>query len=121
MQAILARQLSPLNQEIDRTQALRERLGMMQQILAGGGRSDHWLASLAMMSTLEQYFRVGELRLAFERWKQCEDEWPPLVQAIQAAMDRGVSPDSIELQPLVQRWMDLTARWMNGDVKFLGR
>lgn len=121
--AILARQLSALDQEIARTQALRKRLGVMQRVLAGGGQPeiDDWLASLAMMRTFEQYFSVGELELAFERWKQCEAEWPSLVQAIHAAMDRGVLPDSVEIQPLVQRWMDLAARWMDGDLDFLGR
>jgi hypothetical protein len=43
------------------------------------------------------------------------------MQAIHAAMDRGVLSDSIEIQPLAQRWMDLAARWMDGDVEFLGR
>jgi MerR family transcriptional regulator, thiopeptide resistance regulator len=123
LQAILARQVSTLDQEIARTQALRERLGVMQLILAGGGQPkiDDWLASLALMSTFEQYFNVGELKLAFERWKQCEAEWPPLVKAIHTAMDRGVPPDALELQPLVQQWIDLATRWMDGDVQFLGR
>lgn len=121
--AILARQLSALDQEIARTQALRKRLGVMQRVLAGGGQPeiDDWLASLAMMRTFEQYFSVGELELAFERWKQCAAEWPSLVQAIHAAMDRGVPPDSVDIQPLVQQWMDLAARWMDGDLDFLGR
>ncbi|MBP7616462.1 MAG: MerR family transcriptional regulator [Steroidobacteraceae bacterium] len=123
LQAILARQLRSLDQEIARAQALRERLGVMQFVLAGGGQPeiDDWLTSLAMMSTLEKYFSVEELKLAFTRWKQCEAEWPSLVQAIHAAMDRGVPPDSIEIQPLVQRWMDLASRWMDGDLEFLGR
>jgi DNA-binding transcriptional MerR regulator len=123
LQAILARQLSSLDQEIARTQALRERLSAMQFVLAGGGHPeiDDWLASLAMMSTFEKYFSVEELKLAFRRWKQYEAEWPSLVQAIHVAMDRGVPPDSVEIQPLVQRWMDLASRWMDGDLEFLGR
>lgn len=121
--AILARQISTLDQQIARTQALRERLSAVQHVLARGGQPeiDDWLASLAMLSTYEKYFSVEDLKNAFRRWKQCEAEWPPLVQAIHAAMDRGVTPDSVELQPLVQRWMDLGARWMDGDVELLGR
>ena len=123
LQAILARQLSTLDQEIARTQALRDRLSVMQHVLAGGGQPeiDDWLASLAMMSTFEKYFSIGELKLAFRRWKQYEAEWPSVVQAIRAAMACGVPPDSIEIQPLVQRWMDLASRWMDGDLAFLGR
>lgn len=123
LQVILARQLQMLDREIARTQALRERLGVMQLVLAGGGQPglDDWLASLAMMSTYEQYFSVAELRLAFERWRQCEAEWPPLVQALRAAMDRGVPTDAPELQPLVQQWLDVAVRWMDGDLDRLRR
>jgi len=123
LQAIMARQISTLDREIAQTQALRERLSVMQLLLASGGQPeiDDWLASLAMMSTFEQYFSAAELKRAFQRWKQCEAEWPPLVQAIHVAMDRGVLPDSVEIQPLVVRWIDLATRWMDGDIEFLGR
>ena len=61
---ILARQIGVLDEEIAQAQALRERLGVMQSIIAGGGQPeiDDWLASLSMMSTFEQYFSAGELK-----------------------------------------------------------
>lgn len=121
--AILAQQIGALDQEIVQAQALRERLTVMQLILASGGQPeiDDWLASLSMMSTFEQYFSAGELKLIFARWKRTAAEWPPLVQAIRDMMARGVPPDSIELQPLARRWMDVSARWMNGNVALLTR
>jgi DNA-binding transcriptional MerR regulator len=121
--AILARQIDALDREIAKARALREWLGVMQSILAGGGRPeiDDWLVSLSMMNTFEQYFSAGELKLVFERWKRCKSEWPPLVQAVRAAMERGVLPDAIELQPLARRWMDVSARWMDGDMALLKR
>lgn len=123
LQAILAKQIGTLDQQMARTKALRERLGVMQLLLADGRQPDvnDWLASLAMMSAYEQHFSAAELRRAFERWKPCEVEWPPLVQAIRAAMDRGLPADAVEIQPLALRWADLAARWMDGDVEFLGR
>ena len=47
LRAILARQLEALDQEITRAQALRERLGVIQSVLARGGQPeiDDWLAS----------------------------------------------------------------------------
>jgi len=120
---ILARQIGVLEREISQAQTLHERLSAMQMVLAGGGQPeiDDWLASLSMMSTFEQYFSASELKLVFERWKRCEAEWPPLLQAVREAMARGVPADSIELQPLARRWMDLSARWMNGDIELLTR
>jgi hypothetical protein len=121
--AILAQQIGALDREIAQAQALRERLGVMQFILAGGGQPEiaDWLASLSMMNTFEQYFSAAELKLIFERWKHSQAEWPALLQAIHDAMDRGVPPDSIELQPLARRWMDVSARWAHGDVALLTR
>lgn len=123
LQAILARQIDALDQEITQSQALRERLGVMQSILAGGGQPqiDDWLASLSMMNTLEQYFSAGELKLVFERWKRCASEWPPLLQAVREAMERDVPTDSLELQPLARQWMEVSARWMDGDMALLNR
>ncbi len=121
--AIVARQIGALDDEIARANALRERLAVMQLIFAGGGEPelDDWLATLSTMGTLEQYFSAGELRLIFERWKACQTEWPPLLQAVRDAMQRSVPPDAIELQPLVGRWLDVSARWMNGDIALLQR
>jgi DNA-binding transcriptional MerR regulator len=120
---ILERQIGALDQEIAQSQALRERLTAMQSILAGGGQPeiDDWLVSLSMMNTFEQYFSAGELKLVFERWKRCKSEWPPLLQAVREAMERGVPPDSFELQPLARQWMDVSARWMDGDMALLKR
>jgi len=121
--AILARQIGVLDQQIAQAQALRERLSVMQSIIVGGGQPeiDDWLVSLSMMNTFEQYFSAGELKLVFERWKRCKSEWPPLVQAVRESMERGVPPDSIELQPPARRWMDVSARWMDGDLALLKR
>ncbi len=121
--AILARQIGALERDIAQSQALHERISVMQMVLAGGGQPeiDDWLASLSMMSTFEEYFSAGELKLVFERWKQCEAEWPPLVQAVREAMVRGLPTDALELQRLARRWMDVSARWMNGDTELLKR
>jgi MerR family transcriptional regulator, thiopeptide resistance regulator len=120
---ILAQQIEALDRQVLQAQALRERLSVMQTIFASGDQPgiDDWLASLSLMSTFEQYFSAAELKLVFERWKRIKDEWPSLLQAIRDAMDRGVPADSIELQPLARRWMDVSARWMNGDTALLTR
>ena len=121
--AILAQQVGALDQQIVQAQALRERLGVMQAILAGGMQLeiDDWLSSLSMMSRFEQYFSAAELRLAFERWGRIEPEWPALLPDIRSAMARGVPPDSVEAQQLARRWTELVARWMDGDLSFLQR
>ena len=121
--AILGQQISALDRQIVQAQALRERLGVMQLVLAFGGQPeiDDWLTGLSMMSTFEQYFDAAELKLVFERWNQSEAEWLPLLRSIRDAMERGVPHDSIEAQQLARRWADVTSRWMNGDSALLKR
>ena len=121
--AILGQQISSLDQQIVQAQALRERLGVLQSVLAFGEQPeiDDWLAGLSMMSTFEQYFSATELKLVFERWQRSEVEWPPLLRAIRDAMERGVPQDSIEAQQLARRWAEVASRWVDGDITFLKR
>jgi MerR family transcriptional regulator, thiopeptide resistance regulator len=123
LQDVLARQVSALDQEIASANALRERLVVMQLVFAGGGhpKIDDWLAGLALMRTYEQYFSPGELKRVFVQWKRWEAEWPPLLKDIHLAMEQGTAPDSVEIQPLVHRWIDLTTRWMDGNLEVLAR
>jgi hypothetical protein len=121
--AIVARQLAALEQEIAQATELHRRLGSMQALLAAGGEPgiDDWLGSLALMGACVQHFSAEELQRIFSQWKATEAEWPPLVKAVREAMERGVPHDALELQPLIVRWMQLAARWMNGDIDLLQR
>lgn len=121
--ALLGPQISALDRQIAQAQALRERLGVLQLVLAFGGQPeiDDWLTGLSMMSTLEQYFDAAALKQLFERWRIGESEWPPLLRAIRDAMARGVPHDSIEAQQLARRWAEVTSRWMDGDIALLQR
>ena len=123
LQAVLAQQLQVLDQEIERARMLRERLTVMQLVLAGGGEPamDDWLSSLSTMSTLEQYFNADELRRVFDGLNRSAAEWPPLVREIREHLQREVPPEDVRLQPLLQRWLDLTSRWMDGDLGLLER
>ena len=44
-----------------------------------------------------------------------EAEWPRLIAAVRAAMERGVDPASPEVQPLVRRWQELVREFTGGD------
>ncbi|QTD47153.1 MerR family transcriptional regulator [Ottowia testudinis] len=121
--ALIARRMAWLEQEMARAQQLHERLDTLQLILAAGSEPalDDWLGSLALMGAYVRYFSAEELRQIFVRWPAMRADWQALLDAVRAAMAEGVPPDALELQPLVQRWMDLSARWMNGDLDMVGR
>ena len=121
--SIVARQIDLLDQEVAKAAELRASLSLLQERLSGGGQPEmgDWLGTLALMSTYAKYFSPSEQKTIFDNWDQIADKWPPLLADVRDAMDRGVPPDSLELQPLAHRWMNLMLHWMDGDFDLLER
>ena len=121
--ALVARQIAQLDEQIERSQRLREQLVLTQSLLASGGRPppEDWLAGLLLMKACQQYFSAEEIRRLFEDWRRLEADSSTLIDEFCRARDRGVPADDIALQPLVRRWMRLTMRWMRGDAAMLER
>ena len=120
---IIQRQITAIEHQIEQASELCARLNLLQSRLAKGNEPDmaDWLSTLASMSAYGKYFTASEIKKIFENWKPIEAKWPPLIAAIRNAMDRGVPPESLEIQPLARRWMDLNFRWMKGDFELMER
>lgn len=121
--AIVARQVRALDNEIAQATALRERLSLLGEVLAGGGQPevDDWLGTLGLMSTYTRYFSPEEIRRIVRGWLQVKADWQFLVPALQQAMDQGLPTDDPEVQALTQRWMGLMHRWLGGDFDLMSR
>lgn len=121
--SVLDKQIDALASEIARARELRERLLLLRAKLERGAEPDmaDWLGALSQMSSYGKYFSAAELKKILEKWPQVKSSWPPLLDAVRAAMARGLTPDSAPLQPLVHRWMSLMARWMDGDMDLMAR
>jgi DNA-binding transcriptional MerR regulator len=120
---IIEQQIRALDREIAQASELRDQLDLLQHQLFKGdepGMAD-WLDTLSLMKTYGKYFSAAELKTIFANWSLIEAEWPPLVAAVRAAMDRGLAPDAPEVQPLAQRWMRLMLRWMEGNFDLIDR
>jgi DNA-binding transcriptional MerR regulator len=122
-EGILAQQIQALDQQIEQASELRGRLALLHEGLVAGTKPNlgNWLEALAMMATYGKYFSAAELRRIFENWKRIAPDWLPLQAAVRAAMDRGLPPDALQVQPLVHRWMSLMLHWMDGDFNLLER
>jgi hypothetical protein len=80
-----------------------------------------WLDTLSLMSTYGKYFAAEELKSILQNLKRMESEWQPLTAQIREQMALGVPPTDLSIQPLARRWMDLSIRWMEGDMDRLIR
>jgi DNA-binding transcriptional MerR regulator len=120
---VIAQQLMALDQQIAQATELRGRLQLLRDSMADGGQPDmaSWLETLALMGTYGKYFSAAELKRIFGSYKLIEAEFGPLTGKVRAAMERGVAPDALEIQPLVSRWMALMVHWMGGDFELMER
>ncbi len=120
---IIHRQIQVLDQELAKAAELRGSLGLLQERLSTGKQPEmgDWLGTLALMTTYGKYFSPAEQKTIFTNWNRIADKWPPLLADVRSAMDRGVPTDSLALQPLAHRWMNLMLHWMDGNFDLLER
>ncbi|MFP5393590.1 MAG: MerR family transcriptional regulator [Gammaproteobacteria bacterium] len=120
---VIARELATLDQHIEKVLQLRSQLALIQQRVTSTipPESGDWLTSLALMATHGRYFSAPELRTLFENWRRDEALWPPLLAQAQQAMQDGHAPDSPVAQRLGMRWVELSLKWMDGDIDLLQR
>ncbi len=85
--------------------------------------ADTFLETIEVMTMIEKHYTpeqldqlkqrretVGEARI-----KEVEAEWPQLMAEVQAAMDAGTDPASLQAQVLAHRWVGLVNEFTGGD------
>ena len=120
---IINQQIHALDQQIAQASELRGRLTMLRDGLMAGAEPDmgNWLEALALMTTYGKYFSAAELKHIFIHWRLIESDWLVVKDLVRSAMDRGLAPDTPEVQALAYRWMALMLHWMGGDMDLLER
>lgn len=121
--SIVARQMRALDRQIEQATALRQRLALLGEMLAGGRQPEveDWLGTLELMNTYARYFSADEIRRIVGHWPRVAGEWPRLLTDLRAAMERGLAPADPQVQALVQRWMALVHHWLDGDFDLMRR
>lgn len=121
---VVDRQIAQLDRDLAEAARLRERLVHLRAQLSSGQSPDlaDWLDTLELMTMYEKYFTPEELKtLPLHTDPDVLPEWSALVAAVQAAMDRGVTPDDAEAQQLALRWMETVQRSTGNNPAFLLR
>jgi DNA-binding transcriptional MerR regulator len=121
---LIDRQLVQIDRELARAERLRGKLIQLRAQLTSGHPPDlaEWLDTLELMTMYENYFSTEEIKqLPLLHDATIRAEWSAMVSAVQAAMDRGVSPDAPEAQILALRWMRTLYRDTGGNPDFLMR
>jgi MerR family transcriptional regulator, thiopeptide resistance regulator len=121
---VVDRQIAQIDRELHEAARLRERLVRLRGQLADGQSPDlaDWLDTLELMTMYEKYFTPDELKkLPLHTDPDIQSEWSALVTAVQAAMDRGATPDDADAQILALQWMEMAGRGTGNNPAFLMR
>lgn len=120
---IVIRQMAALDEEITRAQNLRSQLNALHSMIAVGKQPGmgEWLDTLESMATYGKYFSTDELAKIFRDWKKLQAEWWPLIEVAGEAMEQDAPIDSLQVQALAQRWMDLSMQSMQNDLRLAMR
>jgi DNA-binding transcriptional MerR regulator len=122
---VLELQLERLRGQLAQTQRLCQRLESLLQRLRGDGEVPigEFLETIEAMTMFEKYYTQEQLHQLSQRGAQLgddqiravQDEWPRLIAAMRAEMDKGSDPRSPAVQPLAARWRELLELFTGGD------
>lgn len=120
---IVEQQLRAVERQIEQATRLHTRLTLILNSFSTGQepQTRDWLASLRLMNAFDKYFSTDELKVIFGNWKRISDDMAALMAEVRGVMKAGVSPESLEVQPLAHRWMNLMGIWMEGDFDLIRR
>lgn len=121
----LSTHIDRLRRRIDDERRLLRRLEAVAERLSHDGRLpvDELTTTMEMLTMHEKYFTPEQMNTLSERAEQigadqiaaAEAEWPKLIAAARAALERGDDPTSPEVQDLARRWKALTQAFTGGD------
>jgi DNA-binding transcriptional MerR regulator len=124
--ALIEAQLSRLREQIEMQRRLGDRLEAIAACLRAAETVsvEDLLQAIEGMNMSEKYYTPEQLeqlkaraaQVGEERIRKAETEdWPNLMAAVRAEMDKGSDPASAPVQALAQRWMALVREFTGGD------
>jgi DNA-binding transcriptional MerR regulator len=119
---ILATHIARLKERIAAEQDLCRRLESIQPRLESAG-IDEIITCIEVTTMFEKYYTPEQLEslkkraeeLGPEKIRAAEEEWPKLIAAVRAEMDKGTDPKDPRVQALARRWHELILEFTGGD------
>lgn len=122
---VIRMHLSRLAGEIEEKQALYMRLRHLAERLQNHEQvsADEFLQTIGVINMFEKYYTKEQLAELAERReqfgeeaiKEVEAEWPRLIAAVRAELERGTDPADPSVQALARRWKELIEMFTGGD------
>lgn len=125
LRGVIRKQMTFLDQQIIEITDLRERLGALEDKLAGENEPDldEWLSTIRLMATQRKYFTPEEMAAIHKRKGSNDDkqQWLNLIGAVRKLMDNGTPPCDAQAKILARNWLDLSKKTMGDDPRFFAK
>lgn len=125
MTNLLQERIALLTEQMQQMATLRFRLEQLQKQMQMGDTSTQvdWFSVLEMMTMFDKYFTPQELEQLplYTAHTLKNQEWQQRVAAVNALMQQGMTPQSIEAQQLGYEWMVALERDTGGNPDFFAR
>ena len=121
LQTVIDQQIAVLEEQVQRTVSLRDRLKALRTRIHSNNENDlnEWLDTIAMMALYDKYFTLEELGRLRWHGRTKDPELDRLVSEVRALMQRGLPPDSDEAIGLAKPWLTLSLQHMAGDARLV--
>lgn len=122
---VIPRHIKKLEEQIAVQKELCERLGRVAESMKThkGVTPQEFIQLIHLTTMTEQYYTPEQMakikaqgeKLGPEKIKEVEAEWPRLIAAVKAEMDKGTPPEDPVVQKLAARWTELVEMFTGGD------
>jgi MerR family transcriptional regulator, thiopeptide resistance regulator len=122
--AVIDLRLTQLREQIATADRLRVQLEGLARLLDAAEvvSAEQFLQTIESLAMIEKYYTPDQLAALKDRYdanidrvKDVEAEWPRLMAAVQAEMDKGTPPTDPAVQALAKQWHGLVEEFTGGD------
>jgi DNA-binding transcriptional MerR regulator len=125
LELVLDKQIQHMRQRIEMEQELCRRLEATRRLLRSTGEVsvDALMDAVELTMKIESHYSPEQLEylkrrraeLGEARIKEVEAEWPKLIAAVRAEMERGTDPSSETMRKLAAQWAGLIREFTGGN------
>jgi DNA-binding transcriptional MerR regulator len=125
LELVLDKQIQHMRQRIEMEQELCRRLEAARRLLRSTGKVsvDALMDAVELTMKIESHYSPEQLEylkrrraeLGEHRIKEVEAEWPKLIAAVRAEMEKGTDPSSETMKKLAAQWAGLIREFTGGN------
>lgn len=117
---LIDRQILEAERAVEEARALKEKLQLVRDTLAGeaegAGNTDALLAAMHLLATYQRHLPGAGIRRLLSRWQRARARWEPIATALARLQAAETPVDAPDVQRLAQQWMNVAMTAFGGQL-----